>query len=72
LQAGKITSVQIVEVYQRQTQKYNPRLRAIISIARNLREVAQALNSEMKEGRLRGPLHGIPIIVKVRYLQYAG
>jgi amidase len=68
LQEGKISSVQIVETYQRLIEKYNTKLRAIINIAPNLKDVAQALDDERKEGGYRGPLHGIPIIVKVRSL----
>jgi amidase len=69
LQDGKTTSVQIVETYQRQIQRYNLKLRAMISIAPNLKALAQALDNERKEGKLLGPLHGIPIIVKVRNFQ---
>jgi amidase len=31
----------------------------------NLTEVAQILDEERRQGKTRGPLHGIPIIVKV-------
>jgi amidase len=65
LQEGKISSVQIVETYQRHIEKYNTKLYAIICIAPNLKEVVRALDNERKEGKCRGPLHGITIIVKV-------
>jgi len=44
---------------------YNPKLNAFISVMRS-QAVAQArqLDAEQKAGRLRGPLHGIPIGLK--------
>jgi amidase len=65
LQEGKITSVEIVRIYHRHIEKYNGKLRALICTAPNLEDVARALDDERKEGKCRGPLHGIPIIVKV-------
>jgi len=65
LQEGSITSVQIVEEYRKQIEKYNDKLRAIICIPPNLTETAQTLDDERKHGKVRGPMHGIPIIVKV-------
>jgi amidase len=66
LQDGKITSVKIVDTFQQHIEKFNSKLRAIICMPRDVREVAQALDDERREGRVRGLLHGIPIIVKVR------
>jgi amidase len=66
LKEGTITSVQIVEQYRNHIEKYNDKLRAIICIPPNLTKTAQTLDDERKNGKLRGPLHGIPIIVKVR------
>jgi len=69
LQDGKITSVKIVAVYQRHIEKYNPKLRAIISTQPNVMKMAQALD-ERQQGKIRGPLHGIPIIIKVHLQQH--
>jgi amidase len=51
LQEGKITSVHIVETYQRHIENYNENLREITSIAPNLKDVAQDLDGERKEGK---------------------
>ena len=58
-----------MEIYLQQIEKHNhagAKLNAIIATAE--REVvvtrAAALDEERKGGNLRGPLHGIPIIVK--------
>ncbi|MBO0702134.1 MAG: amidase [Candidatus Dormibacteraeota bacterium] len=41
-----------------------PRLRAVLLIAPDWEEEAARLDRERSEGRVRGPLHGIPILLK--------
>jgi aspartyl-tRNA(Asn)/glutamyl-tRNA(Gln) amidotransferase subunit A len=44
---------------------YNPKLNAYITVTRDhAMEQARQLDAEQKAGRLRGPLHGIPIALK--------
>jgi amidase len=69
LKSGSLTSVQIMETYLSQIEKHNhagQKLNAIINIAprESLFSQAEALDKERKEGKLRGPLHGLPTIVK--------
>jgi amidase len=70
LQNGDLTSVQLVEACLNQIAKYDqsgPTLRAIVSTPpeEHILSVAERLDKERAAGRIRGPLHGIPIIVKV-------
>jgi amidase len=66
LEAGTITSVQIVLEYLAQIERYEPRLHAFISVAPRqlLLDAAVARDDEREGGHLRGPLHGIPIVLK--------
>ncbi|MDX6286059.1 MAG: amidase [Frankiales bacterium] len=41
-----------------------PTLRSIIEVADDLEAVARQYDAERNAGRLRGPLHGIPVLVK--------
>lgn len=71
LRSGDLTSVQLVKACLNQISKYDrsgPTLRAIISTppAENILSIAESLDKERAAGKVRGPLHGIPIIVKVR------
>lgn len=66
LKEGTVTSVQIVEEYRKHIERYNDKLHAIICVSSNLTEIAGTLDDERKNDKFRGPLHGIPIIVKVR------
>ena len=70
LELGTLTSVQIIEAYLSQITAHNHsglKLNALICVAPEESVLAQArkLDEERKEGRVRGPLHGLPIIVKV-------
>ncbi|KAK6078644.1 hypothetical protein SCUP515_09694 [Seiridium cupressi] len=68
LESKQITSVQIVEQYLEQIDRYESSLNALASIAPRdrLRRTAASLDDERREGRVRSPLHGIPIVLKVR------
>lgn len=44
--------------------KNGPRINAVICINPDALQIAETLEKEWKEGKIRGPLHGIPIILK--------
>ncbi|KAH8761174.1 amidase family protein [Diaporthe sp. PMI_573] len=66
LQDRKTTSVQLVEFYLEQIETYDGYLHAVISTApkASLLEEAERLDQERKQGIVRSPMHGIPILVK--------
>lgn len=69
LQTGTSTSVQLIETYLTHIEQQNHhgmKVNALISIAPRDIALAQAqkLDEERKNGKIRGPLHGIPIIMK--------
>jgi amidase len=41
-----------------------PSLRSVIELNPDWEEIADRLDGELREGRVRGPLHGIPVLVK--------
>ena len=59
------TSVALVEALLQRVDVYNPKLNAFITVMREsaLRQAA-ALDIEVADGHLRGPMHGIPIAIK--------
>jgi amidase len=70
LDSKVLTSVQIVQRCLQQIDQYNgagPCLNALLAVAPRhvLLSTAMALDEERAAGRLRSPLHGIPIIIKV-------
>lgn len=67
LTAGRVTSVQMVKAYLKRIAKLDragPRLNSVIAINPNALADAKALDAERKTKGARGPLHGIPILVK--------
>jgi Asp-tRNA(Asn)/Glu-tRNA(Gln) amidotransferase A subunit family amidase len=65
--AGRTTSVELVEAYLARIAAYDqqgPALNALIRINPNARAEAQRMDEERRRGSVRGPLHGIPIIIK--------
>jgi amidase len=61
---GRITSRAIVQQYLDRIAKYEQRLNAIITLNPRALDEADARDRERAEGRVRGPLHGIPIALK--------
>jgi len=67
LTEGKVTSRSVLDAYLTQIEKLNPRLHAITSIVPRelLYQQADVLDVERATGNVRGPLHGVPIVIKV-------
>jgi amidase len=61
---GRTTSRQIVTEYLLRIARYNRRLNAVITVNPNALQEADARDHERAQGKLRGPLHGIPIALK--------
>ena len=67
LQSGKYTSKQLVEKYSNRINdldKKGPALNSVIEMNPDAESIAAALDRERKERGARGPLHGIPIVIK--------
>ena len=64
LQSGRITSRQLTEKYLQRIATYEDRLNAIITVNPRALAEADAMDRERAAGKLRGPLHGIPIALK--------
>lgn len=62
--AGRTTSREIVLQYLARIAIYNDKLHGAVTVDPAVLLMADALDRERKEGRLRGPLHGIPVAVK--------
>ena len=65
--AGTLTSRSLTQAYLdriRQFDDAGPMLNAVIEISRTAIADAEALDAERKAGKVRGPLHGIPVLIK--------
>jgi amidase len=67
MKSGKLTSRSITEKYLArvdQIDKQGPAINAIIELNPDALSIADAMDRERKEKGPRGPLHGIPILIK--------
>jgi hypothetical protein len=65
LVAGRLTSTEIVKEYYRAIFSFNGYLNAVYELAPGALKQAESLDAERARGEIRGPLHGIPILLKV-------
>ena len=67
LDSRKTTSVELVEALTRRIEaidRNGPQLRSVIAINPDALNQARALDKELRSKGARGPLHGIPVLVK--------
>jgi amidase len=67
MQARRYTSRQIVDLYLERIEQIDrggPALRSVIEVNPDARAIADALDAERSARGPRGPLHGIPILIK--------
>jgi len=65
--AGRTSAVALVDAYLArigELDRRGPELHAIIELNPEARSIAEALDRERAERGVRGPLHGIPIVIK--------
>ena len=64
---GAHTSLSLTRAYLRRIEELDrqgPHLRSVIELNPDAESIARRLDSERKAGHVRGPLHGIPVLVK--------
>ena len=67
MQTGQTTAVAITGLYLKRIaaiDKAGPTLNSVIEINKAALSIAAAMDKERKAGKVRGPLHGIPVLIK--------
>lgn len=67
LQSGKYSSVKLAELYLTRISEIDQGrhdLKSVIEVNPEALLLAEQMDKERKQGKLRGPLHGIPIMIK--------
>ena len=65
MRARTVSSEEVTEAHLARIEQLNPTLNAFVTVmAAEAREAARRADAEMKAGRWRGPLHGVPIGLK--------
>jgi amidase len=64
---GRVTSEQLVRAYLERIERIDrsgPKLNAVLALNPHALADARRLDAERKAGRVRGPLHGVPVLLK--------
>ena len=67
MSSGRETSRSLVEKYLARIDELDrrgPALRSVLEINPDARSIADGLDAERRAGHMRGPLHGIPVLIK--------
>ena len=67
MKSGEYSSVAITKLYLDRITKIDkdgPKLNSVIELNPDAIAIATAMDEERKNGKLRGPLHGIPVLIK--------
>src|SRR4029078_10272149 len=65
--AGKVSAVELTRFYLRRIEaldEQGPRLNSVIELNPDALTLAAAADADRRRGRVRGPLHGIPVLLK--------
>ncbi|ABN65714.2 Glutamyl-tRNA(Gln) amidotransferase subunit A (Glu-ADT subunit A) [Scheffersomyces stipitis CBS 6054] len=64
---GKLSSVDLVQCYLERYFQINDFVNGVLQLNPDMFSIASTLDNERKSGIVRGPLHGIPFLVKDNY-----
>ena len=67
MKSGETTSLALTKMYLNRIElidKSGPKLNAVIEINKEALAIAAAMDKERKNGKVRGMLHGIPVLIK--------
>ena len=67
IKSGTYSSKAVTQLYLdriQQIDKAGPRLNSVIELNPDALSIAESMDAERKNGKVRGPLHGIPVLIK--------
>lgn len=67
IRAGKVSVVRVIETALERIDTLDDRIKAFVCRAPDVLDAARAADSEIRAGKWRGPLHGLPVGIKDNY-----
>ena len=64
MKASEVSSRKLVEMYLQRIKEIDPKINSVIEINPDALKIADEMDKERKKGKLRGMMHGIPVLIK--------
>nr|WP_321354165.1 amidase family protein [uncultured Draconibacterium sp.] len=64
MESGELTAETICKKYLDRIALVDPHLKSVIELKPDALDIAKKLDEERQNGKVRGPLHGIPVMIK--------
>ena len=64
MKSGEFSARRLAEMYLERIREIDPKLRSVIETNPDALKIAEDLDKERKRGKLRGVMHGIPVLIK--------
>lgn len=64
MKLGKLTARRLTEMYLERIKQIDTKTHSVLELNPDALTIADALDKERKKGKVRGPMHGIPVLIK--------
>ena len=64
MKSGKLTARKLTEMYLERIKHIDSKTNSVLELNPDALAIADAMDKERKKGKVRGPLHGIPVLIK--------
>lgn len=64
MKSGKLTSRRLTEMYLERIRQVDQKTRSVLEVNPDALAIADRLDKERKNGKVRSPLHGVPVLIK--------
>jgi amidase len=64
MKSGELSSKKLVEKYLARIKEVDPKILSVIEVNPDALKIAEEMDRERKRGKIRGMLHGIPVLIK--------
>lgn len=64
MRSGELSAAKLVEAYTERIKQIDPKIRSVVEINPDAVRIAEKLDKERKNGKVRSAMHGIPILIK--------
>ena len=64
MKSGELTARKLTELYLQRIKEIDPKLNSVLETNPDALKIADEMDKERKNGKIRGMMHGIPVLIK--------